>query len=139
MNKRNWPAILATLLLLTACRSNGTDSFPVGEWYARGDKEGLFCRLNFLKNGRFEGFVDYQNKREANFEGSWQYKDNVLYYVYDKCEPVKLFEDNRDQDAIIEIADTYYLFKTKNGELHRYDRFVTGQPTPDRQPKNISK
>jgi len=126
---------LALLLCLTACRDNRTAAFPVGEWYARDDQKGLFCRLNFHENGRFDGFVDYQSKRAATFEGAWQFKESILHYAYAKCEPVMLFKDGKDQDTIVEVADKYYTFKTSKGELHRYDRFRRGQPTPENQPK----
>ena len=126
---------LALFVCLTACRDNHSSTFPVGEWYARDDQKGLFCRLNFHDNGRFDGFVDYQNKRAATFEGAWQFRDKIVYYSYAKCEPVMLFKDGKDQDTILEITDTYYTFKTAKGELHRYDRFRSVQPTPANQPK----
>ena len=126
---------LALLVCLTACNENHALVAPVGNWYARDDKMGIFCRLNFHENGRFDGFFDYQNKRAATFEGSWRFRDGRLYYDYAKCEPVMLFKDGKDQDTILEVTDTYYTFKTAKGELHRYDRFRPGQPTPENQPK----
>ncbi len=135
MTPHFWSLLLALVVCLSACRDNHPTAFPVGEWYARDDQKGLFSRLNFHENGRFDGFVDYQNKRAATFEGAWQLKDSILYYTYAKCEPVMLFKDGKDQDAIVEVTDTYYTFKTRTGELHRYNRFLPEQPTPANQPK----
>jgi hypothetical protein len=135
MKPHLWSLLLGLLVCLPACRDKHTTAFPVGEWYARDDQKGLFSRLNFRENGRFDGFVDYQSKRAATFEGAWQFRDSIVYYTYAKCEPVMLFKDGKDQDTIVEITDTYYTFKTTKGELHRYDRFRSGQPTPENQPK----
>ncbi len=135
MNPHLRSLLLALVLCLTACGDKHTTAFPVGQWYARDDQKGLFCRLNFQENGHFDGFVEYQSKRAATFEGTWQFSDSILFYSYAKCEPVMLFKDGKDQDTSVEVADKYYTFKTAKGELHRYDRFSPGQPTPENQPK----
>lgn len=135
MKQHLWPPLLALVLCLTACQRDHRPESLVGEWYARDDEKGLFSRLNFHEDGRFDGCVDYQKKRAVTFEGKWQLSHNVLQYTYTKCEPVMLFQDGRDQDAILEVTETYYTFKTTKGELHRYDRFRRGQPTKPNQPK----
>ena len=81
-----WSFVPALFVCLAACHDNRPTTFPIGEWYAHDDQKGLFSRLNFHSDGRFEGFVDYQNKRAAAFEGAWQFRDSILYYTYSKFD-----------------------------------------------------
>jgi hypothetical protein len=135
MKQHRWLILLALMASLTACRPGHKAEAIVGEWYARDDERGLFSRLNFHENGRFDGYVDFQNKRAATFEGTWRLNQNTLDYTYAKCEPIKLFKDGKDQDVLLEVTKTYYTFRTAKGEVHRYDRFREGQATVSNQPK----
>lgn len=111
----------------------------VGSWYARDNQKGLFCLLNFHENGKFDGYVDYQSKHAVSFEGTWQLKSGIIFYVYTKSVPVNFFKEGKDQDELIELTKTYYVFKGTNGERHRYDRVMPGKLTEPNQPLSDEK
>jgi hypothetical protein len=125
--------VVSSVLLGAVAHAEAT---LIGEWYTRDDRQGIYGRLNFREDGKFDGYVDFRSKRAITFEGTWKLKEKILYYIYSKCEPTMVFPDGKDQDEIVSIHPDYYLFKTAKGELHRYDRFIPGKATPPNQLSN---
>lgn len=133
MKKLTFLFLMISCLIARADLSTHAHSL-IGSWYTRDDKKGVLGVLNFKSDGRFDGYVDYKSKRAVSFEGKWRFEHDTIFYTYTKSEPINLFKDGKDQDALVEMADSYYLLKTEDGEVRRYDRIVEGKPMAHNQP-----
>lgn len=116
---------LTFFLFSVTARGEFLKSSLYGTWRSS-DGVGAACFITFHEDGKFSGSLERGFKFFTVFEGVWDLKNDEILYTYTKSGPIKLFETTggKDKDLIVEMAPLYYVTKSKNGKVRRYERQI---------------
>jgi hypothetical protein len=117
-------AILILAIALSAGCASISDSTAaeplVGRW--RYADSAQICEYEFLKDGKFVGYVSARGKMLSQFSGSWSLGGGAIHYLYTFDLLGRIPPGTRDQDRLVALKKTYFVIEAGDGSRRKYLR-----------------